>query len=310
MEDTIGSQSSLFWLVWAHLLTNFFAREPEVTGALLAQGCSSNVAMLVAMKLGDKGLLEAALAERANLHWSVNGKEVVFETLRRNFEDQVEVLGTILDHMRAEEREALCKSLLHKYRWGWDGRREAIRIILDKSNVIDSVDEDGRTALCHAVCDSYAFLAVPFLLEAGADPDIRDGEGRTALHFAANHGANPVVEALLEAGASPGIADHYGLTPMDVAKFKVTKKMLARVMKNSKKPEPRPLAEQAPAGAPATVPATSELIILGEPDDADSHGPHPDCPTHYGKFQTGADAPCELCEVWWDCRRVAEARQA
>ena len=44
---------------------------------------------------------------------------------------------------------------------------------------------------------------------------------------------NLVLEALLEAGASPWIADNYGLTPIDVAKFKNTKGLLARAMKNT-----------------------------------------------------------------------------
>ena len=308
MENTTGTQSALFWLVWVHLLKEFIGWNPEVKGALIAQGCSPNVAMYVAIKQGDKELLEAALAEGANLHWSVNGKEIAFETLRGRSKDEVGILETIIDHTRADKREALCKLLLHKMHWGRYTNLEAAKMILDKCNVTNSVDEAGRTALSHASLDDYALGGVHFLLKAGADPDIQDSEGRTALYHAAKNGANRVVETLLGAGASPWIADHYGLTPINIAKFKNTKGLLARVMKNSKKPEPRPPAEEAPAEAPATVPATSELIILGEPDDADSHGPHPDCPTHYGKFQTGEDAPCGACDLQWDCRRVSEAR--
>jgi len=234
MENTTGSQSSLFWLVWVHLLTEFIGWNPEVKGALIAQGCSANVAMYVAIKKGDKELLEAALAEAANPLWCVNGKKIVFETLGRDWEDRVEVVGTILDHIRADEREALCKSLLHHtISWIWNTPLKALQMILDKSNVINSVDEKGRTGLMKATSYNHGLETVHFLLKAGADPDIRDSGGRTALYHAAKSGANLVVEALLEAGASPWIADHYGLMPINGAKFKNTKKLLARAMKNT-----------------------------------------------------------------------------
>jgi len=74
-------------------------------------------------------------------------------------------------------------------------------------------------------------------------------------------------------------------------------------------PKPRPPATEVPAPAPATVPASYDLSSGEEPDDGDSHGPHPDCPTHYGGFQAGEGTPCPQCELWWDCRRVSEARQ-
>src|SRR5208283_1289858 len=113
MENTTGSQSDLFWLVWLHLLMEFIRWEPEeVKGAVLALGASANVAMYVAIKLGDKELLEAALAEGANLHWLVNAPPIVFKRLLLALETEVGILGTILDHIRADQREALCKYLL------------------------------------------------------------------------------------------------------------------------------------------------------------------------------------------------------
>ncbi len=53
------------------------------------------------------------------------------------------------------------------------------------------------------------------LIEAGADPNSRDHEGRTALTVAANAGRTEVVRALLAKGADPNAADTSdGETPL------------------------------------------------------------------------------------------------
>ena len=55
------------------------------------------------------------------------------------------------------------------------------------------------------------------LLEAGADPNARNDEGLTALHFGARN-SNPVVTShLLEAGANPRARDNEGFTPLHYA---------------------------------------------------------------------------------------------
>ncbi|HQW38845.1 MAG TPA: ankyrin repeat domain-containing protein, partial [Usitatibacteraceae bacterium] len=46
--------------------------------------------------------------------------------------------------------------------------------------------------------------AVEVLLAAGADPNIRDSQGLTALDLAEEHGSHDIVAALLRAGAKSG----------------------------------------------------------------------------------------------------------
>ncbi len=53
------------------------------------------------------------------------------------------------------------------------------------------------------------------LLEAGAEVNRADAQGRTALHYAAGAGLPALVELLLEAGADPTIADAEGRLPAD-----------------------------------------------------------------------------------------------
>ena len=58
---------------------------------------------------------------------------------------------------------------------------------------------------------------VYLLLEAGADPNARNDDGLTALHFGARN-SNPVVTShLLEAGADPRARDNEGFTPLHFA---------------------------------------------------------------------------------------------
>ena len=77
-------------------------------------------------------------------------------------------------------------------------------------------DETGHSALHVAV--EYGDLEImKLLLDAGADPDKQKDDGWTPLHIATHDGHAPSVKALLDAGANPSIAEPYGRTPIDYA---------------------------------------------------------------------------------------------
>jgi ankyrin repeat protein len=58
---------------------------------------------------------------------------------------------------------------------------------------------DGRTSALHEAARGGSSDAVRLLLDAGADPAVLDGDGRTALEIASEHGHADAVELLRSA---------------------------------------------------------------------------------------------------------------
>ena len=75
---------------------------------------------------------------------------------------------------------------------------------------------DPATGSLLADLDTWG--VVNLLVEAGADPDARDKENATPLHWAIWHDAGPTtVAALLDAGADPNVLSDRGATPLILA---------------------------------------------------------------------------------------------
>ena len=91
---------------------------------------------------------------------------------------------------------------------------EALKKYLKEGHGINDKDEYGETALHH--CSQYGAIdAVEYLISNGAKIDILDAFGRTPLILgisAAEHFR--VTQLLLKAGANPNIKDKYGITAL------------------------------------------------------------------------------------------------
>ncbi|MBN8827300.1 MAG: ankyrin repeat domain-containing protein [Sphingobacteriia bacterium] len=94
----------------------------------------------------------------------------------------------------------------HKY-------EEAERIIKLMPN-INAKNSHGYTPLLLAIDESNTLNIVTKLLESGADPDISDKKGSTALHFAVWANKIKKIENLLSFNANPNIANSSNLTPI------------------------------------------------------------------------------------------------
>ena len=97
-----------------------------------------------------------------------------------------------------------------------NGNVDEMRSLLDSdAALIDSADDSQRTALIWAADRGNAEL-VALLLDRGADLNLQDCDGQTALHYAAICGHADVAKALLaDARCDRSITDNDGSVPIE-----------------------------------------------------------------------------------------------
>ena len=95
------------------------------------------------------------------------------------------------------------------------GDLNAVKSFLEANN-IDICDNYNRTALMNA-CLYGKDEIVEWLLGKGADVNLQDKNGYTALHFSAQEMFASCTQKLLASGANPNIQDVHGNTPPWVA---------------------------------------------------------------------------------------------
>ena len=81
---------------------------------------------------------------------------------------------------------------------------------------------DGAFPLHRAVLGEGAKSRVGALLEAGANPHLRDAEGNTPLHLAAPEDDTAVISLLVNAGADWSTRNDNGETPLEVARHRAS----------------------------------------------------------------------------------------
>ena len=97
-----------------------------------------------------------------------------------------------------------------------NGRVEIVRLLLDAGADKNLLDCDGFTALMLA-SDRGHHEVVRLLLEAGADEGLTNCFGRTALMPASQAGRVEIVRLLLDAGADKNLLDCDGFTALMLA---------------------------------------------------------------------------------------------
>ncbi|KAL4037681.1 hypothetical protein IC575_001281 [Cucumis melo] len=119
----------------------------------------------------------------------------------------------------------IAKDVVAEYETPWwtaakKADKSALESLIDSGDErdFDAVDEDGRTALLF-VSGLGSVECVRILAEAGVNLNHRDNSGGfTALHMAAGYVKPETVELLVELGADPEIEDEKGRTALELAK--------------------------------------------------------------------------------------------
>jgi ankyrin repeat protein len=108
------------------------------------------------------------------------------------------------------------------------GDTAVIRLLLERGAEATLTTKDGNTALMFAAGVGYrdkntrgsehdALAAVKIFVDAGLDLQRVNTRGETALHGAADRGADTIVQFLVDRGAALSVASKQGFTPLDVA---------------------------------------------------------------------------------------------
>ncbi len=108
------------------------------------------------------------------------------------------------------------KRTILMYAADW-GDAETARMLLDAGAQVDLQDSAGNTAL-HRAVHARATEVVRLLLARSANPNLRDDDGVTPLVVAVRSSQREAVKLLLQAGAKTDIKDDQGKTASDYAK--------------------------------------------------------------------------------------------
>jgi ankyrin repeat protein len=97
------------------------------------------------------------------------------------------------------------------------GNAKCIDFLLSKGADPNITNKQGNTALEYTAQSDYYAAAAEALLKHGANPNVRNKGGQTPLGYAAEQGSIKVVEVLLAYKADVNIGDNEGYTPLQGA---------------------------------------------------------------------------------------------
>jgi len=105
------------------------------------------------------------------------------------------------------------------------GRHREVEQLLKDGADTEVADLDGYTAISEAAMAGHTPV-VGMLLRAAANPNATALDGRTALHRAALNNFLPVVKLLVESGADPALVDSGGRTAAELTRHRGIKEFL------------------------------------------------------------------------------------
>jgi palmitoyltransferase ZDHHC13/17 len=95
-----------------------------------------------------------------------------------------------------------------------NNRRDIISFLLEKGAVVDAVGGELNATPLHWATRQGHLGACVQLLQAGADPTIRDTEGSSCIHIAGQFGHTALVAYFIARGVPPDLQDRGGLTAL------------------------------------------------------------------------------------------------
>jgi ankyrin repeat protein len=98
------------------------------------------------------------------------------------------------------------------------GRLDAVGLLIDRGAAVDAFGRGWMTGTAmHSAVSRLRSDIVRILLEAGANPNVRQSAGWTPLHSAAANGDLASADLMLDAGADPTATNDEGRSVIDLA---------------------------------------------------------------------------------------------
>ena len=133
------------------------------------------------------------------------------------FEGHEDVVKILIDHkadihhVKKGDKTALMYAAKN-------GNPAIVRLLIEKGIKLDRVNDEGQNALMYAADSDKKLQAFKAIAEAGADIDLRDGEGKPVIFWSAGLGSVEITRYLLEKGADLSIIDSFGSNVFNYAK--------------------------------------------------------------------------------------------
>jgi ankyrin repeat protein len=108
----------------------------------------------------------------------------------------------------------------------WRDGFEFAELALRRGARIDRAADNGKPLLNELIRWGQ-IKSVTWLLDHGANPNLSDAQGWTAVHQAASRGNEKMMKAVLLAGGDGALRDNEGSTPLDIARAKRRPKLVA-----------------------------------------------------------------------------------
>lgn len=102
------------------------------------------------------------------------------------------------------------------------GNLECIKLLYNSSINLNSFNDGDVSPLILASAKNMPNV-VKFLIEKGAEVDLADSNGDTALMYAIYNDSIAVAKVLMKSGANPNISNKNGETPLSLASEKIKK---------------------------------------------------------------------------------------
>ena len=197
------------------------ARDPVAINAFLDAGINPNAqnsegrtVLIAAAARGELDVVNILLSRGVNVNVKDNrGYTALAHAIEARYPEVEEALLNRPD-LDPNVGGLLDRPILLAYVWR-DNKKATERLLTLGANV-NLRDADGDTAL-HGAAESGNVEIMRLLLDKGADPNTRNKEGGTPLMWAAVFGNDEAARLLLSHGANASLKDNDGVTALEWA---------------------------------------------------------------------------------------------